>query len=89
MSLFNLVCFLFAFIILVVPIGKHISKLIIHEKTILDGVFTHVDKLIYKTFGCKYENQTFKQYISAFLMSNLVMFILTYVILGLKDHTIT
>lgn len=81
MSIFNLVMFLLAFIILVIPMGKHISKLVMHEKTILDGVFTPVDKLIYKTFGCKCENQTFKQYISAFLLSNLAMFILTYVLL--------
>lgn len=81
MSIFNLVMFLLAFIILVIPMGKYISKLVMHEKTILDGVFTPVDKLIYKTFGCKCENQTFKQYISVFLLSNLAMFILTYVLL--------
>ena len=81
MSIFNLIMFLLAFIILVIPMGKHIAKLVMHEKTVLDGIFTPVDNLIYKTFGCKCENQTFKQYISAFLFSNLAMFILTYVLL--------
>ena len=39
MSIFNLVMFLLAFIILVIPMGKHISKIEMHEKTILDEVF--------------------------------------------------
>lgn len=87
--MFNLIMYFLAFIILIIPMGKHISKLVLHEKTVLDGVFTPIDNLIYKTFGCKCENQTFKEYISAFLLSNLVMFVLTYILLfiGNPDHT--
>ncbi len=89
MNMFNLIMYFLAFIILIIPMGKHISKLVLHEKTVLDGVFTPIDNLIYKTFGCKCENQTFKEYISAFLLSNLVMFVLTYILLfiGNPDHT--
>ena len=35
MSMFNLIIYFLAFIILVIPMGKHISKLVMHEKTVL------------------------------------------------------
>lgn len=66
MSMFNLIVYFLAFIILVIPIGKHISKLVMHEKTVFDRVFAPVDNLIYKSFGCRCENQSFKEYVSAF-----------------------
>lgn len=91
MSMFNLIIYFLAFIILVIPMGKHISKLVMHEKTVFDRVFAPVDNLIYKSFGCKCENQSFKEYVSAFLWSNLIMFALTYILLfiGNPDHTIS
>lgn len=91
MSIFNLIIFLAVFIILIIPAGKYISKLILHEKTIFDKVFNPVDNFIYKTFGCKCENQSFKEYISAFLLSNLVMFVFTWILLviGNPDFSIS
>ena len=47
MNLTNLFLFLLAFIILIVPTGKHISKLIIHEKTICDSFFSKIEKPIF------------------------------------------
>lgn len=91
MSIFNLVIFLLTFIILIIPMGKYISKLVMHEEMVFDKFFIPIEKLIYKTFGCKCENQTFKGYISAFLMTNFAMFILTYILLfiGNPNHTMS
>ena len=85
MNLTNLFLFLLAFIILIVPTGKHISKLIIHEKTICDSFFSKIEKPIFLI--TKIENMRLKDYILAFLGANLFMFILTYVILAVEGSS--
>lgn len=85
MNLTNLFLFLLAFIILIVPTGKHISKLIIHEKTICDSFFSKIEKPIFLI--TKIENMNLKDYILAFLGANLFMFILTYVILAVEGSS--
>lgn len=85
MNLTNLFLFLLAFIILIVPTGKHISKLIIHEKTICDSFFSKIEKPIFLI--TKIENMSLKDYILAFLGANLFMFILTYVILAVEGSS--
>lgn len=85
MNLTNLFLFLLAFIILIVPTGKHISKLIIHEKTICDSFFSKIEKTIFLI--TKIENMSLKDYILAFLGANLFMFILTYVILAVEGSS--
>lgn len=85
MNLTNLFLFLLVFIILIVPIGKHISKLITHEKTICDSFFSKIEKPIFLI--TKTENMSLKDYILAFLGTNLFMFILTYVILAIEGSS--
>lgn len=85
MNLTNLFLFLLAFIILIVPTGKHISKLIIHEKTICDSFFSKIEKPIFLI--TKIENMSLKDYILAFLGANLFMIILTYVILAVEGSS--
>ena len=85
MNLTNLFLFLLAFIILIVPTGIHISKLIIHEKTICDSFFSKIEKPIFLI--TKIENMSLKDYILAFLGANLFMFILTYVILAVEGSS--
>lgn len=87
MNLTNLFLFLLAFIILIVPTGKHISKLIIHEKTICDSFFSKIEKPIFLI--TKIENMSLKDYILAFLGANLFMFILTYVILAVEGSSLS
>ncbi|AVQ30267.1 potassium-transporting ATPase subunit KdpA [Fusobacterium varium] len=85
MSLLNVFIFLIVFILLIIPIGKHISKLILHEKTIHDSLFSKMEKVIFKVTGN--ENMNLKAYIIAFLGTNLIMFILTYIILSLDGSS--
>ncbi|MCD7979410.1 MAG: potassium-transporting ATPase subunit KdpA, partial [Fusobacterium sp.] len=84
-SLLNVFIFLIVFILLIIPIGKHISKLILHEKTIYDYLFSKMEKVIFKVTGN--ENMNLKAYIIAFLGTNLIMFILTYIILSLDGSS--
>lgn len=85
MNLTNLLLFLVAFIILIVPTGKHISKLIVHEKTVFDSFFSKIEKPIFSI--TKTENMSLKEYILAFLGANLFMFLLTYVILAVEGSS--
>lgn len=81
MSLFDVFIFLIVFILLIVPVGKHISKLILHEETIFESFFSKIEKFIFKI--TKNQNMNIKTYIGAFLGVNLTMLILTYIILVL------
>ena len=81
MTLLNVFLFLGVFILISIPMGKHISNLVLHKKTVFDKAFTPMDDLIYKTFGCKCEEMSCGEYIKAFVYSNLFMFILTYILL--------
>lgn len=87
MNLTNLLLFLVAFIILIVPTGKHISKLIVHEKTVFDSFFSKIEKPIFSI--TKTENMSLKEYILAFLGANLFMFLLTYVILAVEGSSLS
>lgn len=85
MSLFDVFIFLIVFILLIVPVGKHISKLILHEETIFESFFSKIEKFIFKI--TKNQNMNIKTYIGAFLGINLTMLILTYIILALDGSS--
>ena len=85
MSLFDVFIFFIVFILLIVPVGKHISKLILHEETIFEPFFSKIEKFIFKI--TKNQNMNIKTYIGAFLGVNLTMLILTYIILALDGSS--
>lgn len=85
MSLFDVFIFFIVFILLIVPVGKHISKLILHEETIFESFFSKIEKFIFKI--TKNQNMNIKTYIGAFLGINLTMLILTYIILALDGSS--
>lgn len=85
MSLFDVFIFLIVFILLIIPVGKHISKLILHEETIFNSSFSKVEKFIFKVI--KNQDMNIKTYIGAFLGTNLTMLILTYIILALDGSS--
>lgn len=85
MSLFDVFIFFIVFILLIVPVGKYISKLILHEETIFEPFFSKIEKFIFKI--TKNQNMNIKTYIGAFLGVNLTMLILTYIILALDGSS--
>lgn len=85
MSLFDVFIFFIVFILLIVPVGKHISKSILHEETIFEPFFSKIEKFIFKI--TKNQNMNIKTYIGAFLGVNLTMLILTYIILALDGSS--
>lgn len=89
MNLLSLILFLCVFIILIVPIGKYLSKLIVHEKTLGERLFTTIEVPIFKLLKCKNENMGLKSYIVSFLSVNFIMFIFTYIILYIQGDSLS
>lgn len=89
MNLLDFFIFLLVFLILIIPVGKHISKLILHEKTFGEGVFSHIEGGIFRPLGNLKENMGVKEYIIAFLVTNFIMYLVTFVILLFQGNSIS
>lgn len=71
--------------LLVVPMGKYIYKVISGEKTFADPVMDRIDNLLYKLTGLKREEMNWKQYAVTLVVTNLVMTLLVYLIFRIQD----
>lgn len=69
-------------IILAIPFGRYIAKVLNHEKTRLDKIFQPLDKIIYKLSGIDPNKEmNWKQHLMALLLINFVWFILSMLVL--------
>ncbi|MFJ7746586.1 potassium-transporting ATPase subunit KdpA [Peribacillus sp. NPDC097295] len=68
-------------ILLAIPMAKYLTTVFSLETTRHDRVFGWVERGVYKLSGIKTNDMNWKQYAQALLLSNLVMFIISYVIL--------
>lgn len=87
MSLFSLFLYLVVFVLLIIPVGYHLAKIIMHKKTLGDKFFLLVEKPIFKLIKFNNENMSLKNYILSFLAVNLVMYSLTYIILAIQGNS--
>lgn len=81
MTLFNLFIYLLVFIILIIPVGNHLAKIIMHEKTFGEVIFSPIEKIIFKPLGLTCEDMGIKDYIFSFLFVNFLMYLLTFIVL--------
>jgi K+-transporting ATPase ATPase A chain len=69
-------------IVLAIPIGKFIAKTYLGDKTILDPIFSPIEKLVFKLSGINdKEEMDWKQHLKALLSVNMVWFILCFFVL--------
>jgi K+-transporting ATPase ATPase A chain len=69
-------------IILAIPIGKFIAKTYLGDKTILDPIFSPIEKLVFKLSGINdKEEMDWKQHLKALLSVNTVWFVLCFFVL--------
>lgn len=89
MSLVDLFLFLLAFIVLIIPVGKHLARIISHEENIGEKIFRKIEAPILQPVLDKNSdnNMTLKEYIKAFLIVNMIMYILTHVILAMQGNS--
>ncbi|MCH3963596.1 MAG: potassium-transporting ATPase subunit KdpA [Clostridium sp.] len=84
MGILEIVIILAIFVLLCIPAGKYVYKVAEHKKTFLDPVFDKVDNFIYRVSGITKEDMTWKQYITALLICNVVPAVIAYIILRLQ-----
>lgn len=68
-------------IILAIPLAKYLANVYSLETTKQDRMFGWLERGIYKLSGIHTGDMNWKQYVKALLLSNLVMFIISYMIL--------
>lgn len=71
--------------ILVIPTGKYIYRVISGSKSSIDPVMDRVDNFIYKISGVNKKEMNWKQYIVALLVTNLVMVLLVFLVFRIQN----
>jgi K+-transporting ATPase ATPase A chain len=84
MEILQIIITLVIFVLLVIPMGKYLYKVISGEKSFVDPVMDKVDNLIYKAAGVKAQEMNWKKYALSLVVFNLVMVIVTYIILRIQ-----
>lgn len=86
MGILQIVITLIMLILLSIPVGKYIYKIISGEKSLIDPVMDRVDNVIYRVIGVnKNEGMGWKKYTAALILTNLVMTLALFGILRLQE----
>lgn len=84
--MFEIIVSLVIYLVLVIPVGRYLYCIMADHHMAADVVFDRVDKAIYRLGRIHSENQmNWKQYATAFLMTNGVMMLVGYLILRLQS----
>jgi K+-transporting ATPase ATPase A chain len=74
-------------VILSIPLGKYVYKIISGDKSFIDPIFNKIDGLIYKLTGIKKDHEMkWKEYAVAILLSNIVLCFILFIILKLQGY---
>jgi K+-transporting ATPase ATPase A chain len=84
MGILQIVVTLTIAMLLVVPMGKYIYKVISGEKSFADPVMNKIDNFIYKVTGIKREEMNWKQYAIALILTNAIMALFVYLIFKIQ-----
>jgi potassium-transporting ATPase potassium-binding subunit len=69
------------------PIGRYMARVFAGEKTVLDGVFNPVERLLYRLLGIQADKgMTWRGYAKALLFSNLFVGIVAYLLFLLQGR---
>ncbi|MGH7861847.1 MAG: potassium-transporting ATPase subunit KdpA, partial [Candidatus Dormibacteraceae bacterium] len=72
-------------VLLAVPTGRYLAAVFTGRQTFLDPVLDPVDNLIYRLSGVDRRGMRWPAYVVALLVTNLVMFVIQFVILGTQQ----
>jgi len=75
-------------LVISVPVGKYLSRVVTERKSVADRLFDPIDNLLYRIIGARISRSAmnWKVYTVHMLVTNLVMAMLIYLILVLQDH---
>lgn len=88
MEVLQMIITLILFILIVIPLGKYVYKVIDFKTSIFDSFFNPIDNFIYKISGINKEDMSWKQYIISVLVLNAVMAVFVYIILRLQGLSV-
>lgn len=86
MGILQILITLVLLMLLIIPMGKYLYKVISRDKSFIDPCFDRVDGLIYKLTGIKRDEMNWKQYAIALIVTNLAMALLVYLLFRLQDR---
>ena len=86
MDLVQIVAVLAVAIILAIPLAKYLKDVYSLELTKQDRVFGRMERYIFKLSGINTVDMKWQQYAKALLMSNLVMFLVSYIIIRFQGE---
>ncbi|MBU3179987.1 potassium-transporting ATPase subunit KdpA [Clostridium psychrophilum] len=85
MEIIQIIIPLILFVLIVIPLGRYVYNVISGEKSFVDPLFNKIDNLIFKFTGIKKDEMTWKTYILAIIISNVVMCLFAYIILRIQS----
>ena len=85
MGILQIIITLALFMLLIIPMGYYISNVITGKKSFADPFMDRIDNILYKVTGIKREEMTWKQYVIALIVTNLVMILVVYLIFRLQE----
>lgn len=80
LSILSIILTLALVVLLAKPTGHYIARALSYETTKLDAFFGPFEHAVYKLSGIKQTNQSFRQYASALLLSNIFMIFIVYLV---------
>lgn len=81
-----LLLLLVMFIIVTIYVGKYMYSILFNTKSFVDPVMDRIDNVIYKISGIKKEEMTWKQYMIAVLVTNMVMLLAGFILLMVQQY---
>ncbi|MFJ7638344.1 potassium-transporting ATPase subunit KdpA [Peribacillus sp. NPDC097225] len=84
MDFLQIIVVLFLVVILAIPLAQYLAAVYSFETTRQDRMFGWLERGIFKISGIKTFDMNWKQYAQALLLSNLVMFVISYMIVRLQ-----
>lgn len=85
MGILQILITLALLMLLVIPTGKYLYKVISGDKSFVDPCFDRLDGLIYRLTGIEKDEMNWKQYAIVLVMTNLVMALLVYLLFRLQE----
>ncbi|MDR0139842.1 potassium-transporting ATPase subunit KdpA [Metabacillus idriensis] len=86
LSIISIIVTLALAVLLAKPTGHYIARAFTYQSTKLDAVFGPVEKAVYKISGIKQVDQSFRQYASALLFSNMFMIFIVYLVFRFQGN---
>jgi len=85
MDVIQIIIPLIIFVLIIIPLGRYVYNVLSGEKSFVDPLLNKVDNLIFKVTGIKFDEMTWKTYVLAIIISNVVMCLAAFIILRLQN----